>query len=314
MRPLKHVVNISTGKDSTATLLLCRELHAHDSILCVTADTGNEHEHYYAYLDYLESALDIQIVRLRRDMTPEWNHRLAWLRSDEARRTTLRRDAYADDELARIIAVFEKGPTGNPYLDLCMIKGRFPSRKAQFCTQFLKTEPLVEYQMGLIDQGFDVWSWQGVRRDESAARRYIVEFEEVGGGLFNYRPIARWTARDCFDAMATCGIKPNPLYLLGMTRVGCMPCINARKEEILQISKRFPRHIDRIREWELAVAGASRRMEASFFPNPDREEHLDKRGIDNMVRWSKTSRGGRQVMLDAEGPPAACTSSYGLCE
>ena len=30
-------------------------------------------------------------------------------------------------------------------LDLCIWKGRFPSRKAQFCTSELKTMPLVEY-------------------------------------------------------------------------------------------------------------------------------------------------------------------------
>jgi hypothetical protein len=35
-------------------------------------------------------------------------------------------------------------PSGNPFLDLCLWKGRFPSRMTQFCTQFLKTEPLTE--------------------------------------------------------------------------------------------------------------------------------------------------------------------------
>lgn len=309
-----HVVSCSTGKDSTATMLLARETQPHDSIRYVTADTGNEHEAFYEYLDYLEQALDIQIDRLRRDFTPEWNHRLEWLRSDAPRKGNARRAAYTEAELNRILPVFERGPTGNPYLDLCIIKGRFPSRKAQFCTQVLKTEPLVEYQLNLIDQGFTVWSWQGIRRDESETRRYAKEFEEIGGGLFAYRPIVRWTAADCFDAMAVCGIQPNPLYRQGMTRVGCVPCINARKDELLEISKRWPEHIDRIQEWEEAVAMASRRGESSFFSNPDRDEHLNKRGIRNMVRWARTSRGGVQQRLDADVPVVACSSSYGLCE
>jgi len=49
------------------------------------------------------------------------------------------------------------------------------------------------------------------------------------------------------------GIKPNPLYKQGMGRVGCMPCIHAKKDEILEISKRFPEEIKRVAEWERLV-------------------------------------------------------------
>ncbi len=309
-----HVVSISAGKDSTATLLLCRELEDHASIRYVTADTGNEHESYYDYLDYLESALDIQIDRLRRDFTPEWTHRIEWLNSEAPRKGTANRPKRTEEQIAKVLRVFEKGPTGNPYLDLCIIKGRFPSRRAQFCTQFLKTEPMVEYQMKIIDQGNAVWSWQGIRREESASRRYALEFEDVGGGLYIYRPIVRWNAADCFDAMSVCGIEPNPLYKLGMGRVGCMPCINCGKDELLEISKRFPDHLDRIEEWEAVVAAASWRGASSFFADPDSDAHLNKRGIRNRVEWSKTSRGGMQIRLEADEQAPACKSSYGLCE
>lgn len=75
-----------------------------------------------------------------------------------------------------------------------------------------------------------------------------------GGGLFNHRPILRWKAADCFEAGRLVGLEPNPLYLQGMTRVGCMPCINCSKDEVLEISKRFPGHIDRIAYWDAQVA------------------------------------------------------------
>ena len=51
-------------------------------------------------------------------------------------------------------------------LDLCMWR-RFPSRKAQFCTEELKRYMAVAFQIDLIDAGHQVLSWQGVRRDES---------------------------------------------------------------------------------------------------------------------------------------------------
>jgi 3'-phosphoadenosine 5'-phosphosulfate sulfotransferase (PAPS reductase)/FAD synthetase len=54
-------------------------------------------------------------------------------------------------------------------------------------------------------------------------------------------------------------VKLNPLYFLGMSRVGCMPCINCRKDELLEISKRFPKYIDIKREWESLVSMASKR-------------------------------------------------------
>lgn len=301
-----HVVSMSGGKDSTATALVCRELHDHMQIAYAFADTGNEHQITYDYLDYLQQRLGITILRLRRDFIAEIAHRRKWLQeSGEAR-------GYTPQAIERALAVLI--PSGNPYLDLCMFKGRFPSRKAQFCTQFLKTEPLVEYQMGLVDDGFTVWSWQGIRAEEGGRRAFATPFEEVGGGLFINRPILRWKASDTFEAMRAAGVEPNPLYKLGMGRVGCMPCINANKAEVGEIARRFPEQIERIQEWERLVMAASKREMASFFANPDRESHLNKRGIINIVEWSKTTRGGMQFDLLAPTEPAACSSSYGLCE
>lgn len=304
--PVLHVVSMSGGKDSTATALLSRETVDPETIIYAFADTGNEHPLTYEYLVYLEAQLGISIVRLRRSFDAEIAHRREWLKENgDARGYTL---AAIDRALAVLV------PSGNPYLDLCMYKGRFPSRKAQFCTQFLKTEPLVEYQMGLIDEGFVVWSWQGIRADEGGRRRFAASFEEVGGGLFINRPILRWSAADTFEAMRVSGIEPNPLYKLGMGRVGCMPCINANKAEIGEIAARFPEQIERILEWERLVTQASKREAASFFLNPDREAHLNKRGIINIVEWSKTTRGGKQFDLLTDPEPTACSSSYGLCE
>ena len=102
-----------------------------------------------------------------------------------------------------------------------------------------------------------------------------------------------------------------------MTRVGCV-CINAAKEEIREIAMRFPEEIERIAEWEAVVSMASKKGESSFYPNPDREAHLDKRGIYKMVAWSKTSRGGRQMDFikanNTDEAASACASAYGLCD
>ena len=315
--PILHCVSVSSGKDSAATAVLGLETMPTASLRFVSCDTGNEHESYLPYLAYMERHLGIKIDVLRASFADEIARKRDYVRDHWPRKGV----PQADCERAIKALV----PTGNPFLDLCVWKGRFPSRTAQFCTQHLKTDLLVEYAMGFIERGEcdAVWSWQGTRINESESRRRKLHisghlhrgFEEVGGGLYNYRPIARWDAADCFDAHECVGLKPNPLYSQGMTRVGCMPCINAGKDEVLEISKRFPGHIERIEYWEALVAQASKRMAASFFPDPDRDAHLDKRGIRAVVEWSKTKRGGQLMdWIRINEEPAACSSAYGLCE
>jgi 3'-phosphoadenosine 5'-phosphosulfate sulfotransferase (PAPS reductase)/FAD synthetase len=128
--------------------------------------------------------------------------------------------------------------------------------------------------------------------------------------------VLRWKAMDTFEAMALLGIKPNPLYSQGMDRVGCFPCINSDKETIRTWAQRWPEHVDRLEEWEAAVGTASKRGNSSFFPAPEdgRAERVG-RNVRQVIQWSKTARGGKQLdLLASNDDAAACSSSYGLCE
>lgn len=324
------LVSVSGGKDSTATLLIAIEQHGAQNVEAAFADTGNEHGLTYDYVRYLAEATGVAIRWVRPDFSDWWRRRRDFVRDVWPEKMKAahvddgaggQRRQWTDEQIAeiraRVLAVFEKGPTGNPYLDLCMIKGRFPSRRAQFCTQFLKTEPLTELALDLIERHGAVESWQGVRAEESPSRAKLEEREDRGGGLTIYRPILKWNVERVFEQHRRHGIKPNPLYTQGMSRVGCMPCINASKDEVLEISKRFPEHIERIAEWESAVRLASRRGDASFFPAPSGDNRGELRGstIFDYVEWSKTQRGGRMVdWIRVHEEPAACASSYGLCE
>lgn len=204
-------------------------------------------------------------------------------------------------------------PTEIPFLDLCLWKGRFPSTKARFCTQYLKVEVIQDqvYEP-LLMEGYDIVSWQGVRAEESRARANLPE-REGGNGFSVYRPLIKWTAADVFEMHRRHGIDPNPLYKLGMGRVGCMPCINCNKAELFEIARRFPNEIARVSEWEQLVKLASKRQAATFFPTANGQGN----NIHEWVDWSKTTRGGKQLDLvkaiEFENVPA-CSSAYGLCE
>lgn len=361
-----HVVSVSGGKDSAATLVLAIARFGRHRVIAIFCDTGNEHAEVHRYLDYLELALDIRIVRLRASFDSEIAAKRRFIARDGRTRREYRtapvfdaagnpvpkRDArgnivlrmvtrngerveepvqktkkvgggrrvrWTNKAKRRALAVLH--PTGNPFLDLCLWKGRFPSRTAQFCTEELQRNIAVSYQLDLVDAGHTVISWQGVRRDESVNRRDAKRFERIGPGLFAYRPWVDATAADVFDYCREHGIQPNPLYRQGQSRVGCMPCINCDKENIRQIHARFPAALDEKADWEALVSQASKRGFSTFFNKElheddwsDRRVHIANR-IDGVVRWAHTSRGGRQLdMLAGLIEPTACSSAYGLCD
>lgn len=316
---IKHVISVSGGKDSTATLLMALERCPREHVLPIFSDTGNEHAETYAYLDYLELALDIKITRLKADFTAQLAAKRRFIARDvrTGRDKHGRRLRWSNKAKRRALAVMY--PSGNPFLDLCMWKGRFPSRKAQFCTQELKTAMAVGHQLELMEAGHQVISWQGIRRDESQNRRNAKLSERIGGGLWIFRPIVEWTAAQVFEFAAVRGIQPNPLYLQGMGRVGCMPCINCSKGELRAIALRFPEHPARIAEWERIVGMCSKRGFSTFMA--DAHEAKDRRivfadlNIWSRIEWSKTTRGGQQrdLLIDLDDA-SGCSSSYGLCD
>ena len=334
------VVSYSTGKDGLAALLIALDEYGPDRVVCVSVDTGNEHEFFHTHLDYTRQRLNIKIDVLRADFTSDIERKRKYIAEKWPGK------GVSDDVVER--ALKHLHPTGNPFLDLCMLKGRFPSRMAQFCTQELKKKPLDAYMTALMGQGYkwsQLESWRGIRRDESAKRADAQE-HEVGDWIIRH-PIAHWTAQQTVDFVKSRGVELNPLYSMGMGRVGCMPCINCGKDELAEIAKRFPEHIDRIREWEELVRLASKRGFATFFATDPEYSYIEKPGwtyapekidvegaepiirprwmepdsdiyergrIDNRVEWAKTSHGGKQYDLMRFMPANQCSSLYGLCE
>ena len=360
-----HVISVSGGKDSAATLLIAIDRFGTDNVIAIFCDTGNEHEEVYKYLDYLEQVTGVCILRLKAKFDTEIAEKRTFIARDVRNKRVYDTVAVFDGEgnpvwkrdgFGNIVTKLNKRkgieepvqkrvkigggrrarwtnkakrkalsvlyPTGNPFLDLCMWKGRFPSRKAQFCTEELKRNIAVEFQLSLIEQGYTVVSWQGIRRDESENRKDAKKFERVGGGLYIYRPIVDNSADDVFAICRNHGVKPNPLYLQDMNRVGCMPCVNASKHELAQIAARFIAHINRIYTWEQIVALCSKRQAATFMPAPsgkvvvaNKKQYSNDNNIYQVIQWAKTTRGGKQ--FDLLGPAedlTVCSSAYGLCE
>ncbi len=299
-----NILSISGGKDSTAMLLLAIQKAV--KFRAVFADTGNEHAAVYDYLEYLETKLGTNIERVKADFSLDIKRKRAYVD------TKWREEGVSEQIITDALSVLK--PTGNPFLDLCIWKGRFPSRRAQFCTEFLKRRPVEEFVFTpLLMDGFQVESWVGVRAEESRLRAKYPKREASPNkqldGLFIYRPILSWAVDDVFRIHRKHGIEPNPLYSQGCDRVGCMTCINENKAGLRNIADRFPDEIARIRRWEGIVAKASKRGGATFF-GAGKVPGEKITPIDRVISWSRTARGGQQFDLFIK---PVVYGYYGLC-
>lgn len=337
-----NIIGISGGKDSAATGLLAIE-RGTENIRFVAADTGHEHQQTYDYIDYLSGEFKrlcgtgIDIVKA--DFTDKINDKRKglikhFIELSEMGQGNNRLKDFTLPILERMIDNLT--PTGIPFLDLCIWKGRFPGSVTKFCSEELKHKPLDDYSEKFAEDYRAVISWQGVRADESIKRAKLnekdVEFgswEPEPFGMLIYRPILKWKAEDCFEQHKKFGIKWNPLYELGMGRVGCMPCINARKPEVREIQRRFPEEFKRVAEWEEIVSKVSKPGVSTLMDARKTAKYLGTgktvndishitHGIQTYVDWAMTARGGRQSdlinLIEVTEDPAICHSIYGLCE
>ena len=314
-----NVISVSGGKDSTAVALLAIERETENTHF-VFADTGHEHDATYEYIDRMERHLGITIARVKEDFSERID------RKRETVQTKWRKEGVSEERIARALEVLQ--PTGIPFLDLCLWKGRFPSTKRRFCTQELKVAPIQRYHLAIMEGREALISWQGIRRDESIARSKLpmhdVEcgaWEPSPKGSLIYRPIIDWSAADTFDIAKRHGIAPNELYFQGMGRVGCMPCIHVNKGELLAIASRYPEEIERVAEWERLVSEASKRGVSTMLDGRraqrllgDDEFKANTHGIRLHAEWAKTARGGFQYDMLKSSPEDGCSSIYGLCE
>ncbi len=232
----------------------------------------------------------------------------------------------------------------------------FPARMQRWCTRELKIEVLRAYHDAIEEEeSTDTICVVGIRGQESRRRAKMPDFEfdepgERKWGGYIWRPIMGWKIEDVLAIHHRHGVPVNPMYRLGFDRVGCNPCIYAKKRDIALTAQHFPERIDEIREREQRYVALrqARNIEtpgryahaddASFFQakvrrrvgprrieivtNPEtgktRRKDVstyvyDPMTIDQVVAWAQTSRGGRQLKVIQDKPEGGCFS-WGLCD
>ena len=170
----------------------------------------------------------------------------------------------------------------------------------------------------------------GIRAEESETRSAmaVFGFDDRWGG-YVWRPSLNLTVAEVIATHHRHGVPMNPLYLRGNNRVGCFPCIYASKDEIRLWAEHAPESVAEVAalERECEQLRTERNAEkadryanatATFFQARTSVVRDGKRvylpaHVDEVVAWSKTTRGGRGLPLFREEPSGGCFR-WGMCE
>lgn len=236
---------------------------------------------------------------------------------------------YLRGDLTRVLGPIEeirsrKYPGGMP--DLVVKRGMFPSRVRRMCTQELKVYPMRDYMRALQDAGEDPVNTVGIRAAESESRSKMPEWE--WSDTFDcevWRPLLKWSEEQVIEMHTRHGLRPNPLYLAGSSRVGCWPCIFARKDEVRMVAETDPERVEAIMRLEAEVAQAAEeryREKGQTFESLGYERpaffqsRLGRVGtpwpIARAIAWSKTPTRGKEPE-PFDDPQRGCMR-WGLCE
>ena len=129
---VQNIVGFSGGKDSTATYLLALE-HSEKTgktFRATFADTGNEHEETIEFVKTIHEKTGGPKVEI---ITSDF--REAVIKKRDVVATKWLKDGVDPARIAEVIENLQ--PTGDPFLDLCISNGRWPSAVGKFCTACL---------------------------------------------------------------------------------------------------------------------------------------------------------------------------------
>jgi 3'-phosphoadenosine 5'-phosphosulfate sulfotransferase (PAPS reductase)/FAD synthetase len=227
--------------------------------------------------------------------------------------------AYLDTLRARLGITIDVVGVEGGMLARAEVRAGFPMRLARWCTRELKIEPLRRYHDAL---GVETVNAVGMRGQESARRAAMPVWDDDSEwGGFVWRPLIAWKIEDVLAIHARHGLPLNPLYHAGFDRVGCYPCILESKDSIRLISERTPERIDEIEahEGRFTRLRSERNTEKpgryshEFSPFFQTRDRIGPMGIRQIVEWSRTDRGGRQLPIFAPAPRGGCMR-WGLCD
>lgn len=325
---MKIIITCSGGKDSVAGLIWMIN-HGYKNFEIVFCDTNWESRITYSYLEYLQQKTNTTFRFLKSkkfDGLIDLARRKTRFPSSQRRFCTSELKSipmidYILDEVKDDFIVvqgiraaesesrskmqsqcnyfkyyLEPIETNTTRLEKYLKQLSNPSQKGK-----KKIADKIEKVKARLDKGKEDPKYHTYRRKEVLA--YCKEY-----ATDVLRPVFDWSAQAVIDYSLENNIDVNPLYSMGMKRVGCFPCIMSGLSEIHQIATRFPERIDEIARYELEIG-------SSFF-GPDKIPSRFYKGayplVTDVVKYAKGKYDAGDLFDD--NTATSCMSFYGLCE
>lgn len=268
-KKVKHVLGLSGGKDSAALAIYMSREYPEVDIDYFFTDTGYELPEVYEFIDELESLLGKPILRL--------NHNNRMVNSD--------------------VKVFDK---------LLVEHNNFlPSGRQRWCTIKMKLEPFEKWINPFLSDGYEVYSYVGIRADEPWRDGFIPN--EAQKDLKIKMPFAEDGIKRAgvISILESAGIGL-PKYYQWRSRSGCTFCFFQRKIEWVRLMERYPEAFEEAKAFE-KQAETSENGETFYWmgpneplttlENPERIAQIKENHEKNLARFEKKKARERKRRL-----------------
>jgi len=328
---MKLLCPLSGGKDSEATLLYCMETYGVENIIAVFCDTQWEHSWTYAHLQYLVKKSGVEFLILgskKYDGFIDMVKKKKRFPSTKARfcteelkikpmidyilslqdHITVFQGIRNDESLMRSTMTEECRFFKyyfEPYKSNKIIIERYEAKPPKSINQKAELKKAIER----LAAGFNDEKYHTYRKKEVFA--WCKKFADDVR-----RPFISATADEVILYSLERGYRINPLYYLGISRVGCFPCIYVSIEELAIILDHFPETFDDIVDYE-------KECDSTFF-QPDKIPMRYRSGFDpksgkkittisDVVRYIR-DRKGQINLFEKPQYSKSCSSGYVVCE
>lgn len=175
--------------------------------------------------------------------------------------------------------------------------GRLPSGNIQFCTDFLKTQPIEAFIHDYMNKNGITKAINGTGMRASESKRRAMKKPLQVSGMFrkknhpdhmihDWLPIFGYSDEEVFAEIELAGQKPHELYSKGFSRLSCVFCVNGRIAEHQMASELRPELAQKVAnlERELGKSYRLRQVKGVKYPR-FMDEYLS--GILNGVKLTE---------------------------
>lgn len=329
-RKVRVIVPFSGGKDSEATLIYACEKYGADKVTAAFCDVKWDHEITYAHIKYVVDGLGCEFVNLTStkfegfvDMAvqkrfPSKTRRLCTvilkvepmidfilslqchviilqgIRADESAERSLM------SEQCRFFKYYFE-----PYQTNSMIVAKYSAMlKLNKVQESKLTKAKERLLLGKEDKKYHTYRKADVF---AFCKLYADDID---------RPFFHATANEVIYFSLNRGFSIHPFYFLGISRIGCFPCIMATLEEMSIIVKKFEEVIDKIRSAEKLGKGTffgPKYIPKRYHTGYDEKSKKTFPYIDDVVRYLK-DRMATGNLFENDPEFIGCKSVYAICE